>query len=325
MFITNDMKKYMAAYPEFIGVDATYKLLDLRAPLYLIVVKDSQGQTQIVAGCILMHETHENLRWFVDTFKKNPSWEKIKTIMADKDISEREIFKHSFPTAKVLICIFHTEHTFNREITTEKLGITKGQRDTAKSIIQQMLYSNNDEEYFSLYNRLKKETPKAVINYFDKNWNTIRDEWTLTSNFMNMSFMNTTNNRLESLNGKIKSIATKFATLEQFIIDFFILISTRNSEHDVVAAYSYLKTKAVPFGEGSPEFFYNKILTNYGFQFVRKELEQRFDYKITGLSSDTATLFVQRDGSKRIRNVTHNKCDCNESLSMGLPCRSVKT
>ncbi|XP_043469777.1 uncharacterized protein LOC122503340 [Leptopilina heterotoma] len=68
MFITNDMKKYMAAYPKFIGVDATYKLLDLRAPLYLIVVEDSQGQTQIVVGCILMHETHDNIRWFVDTF-----------------------------------------------------------------------------------------------------------------------------------------------------------------------------------------------------------------------------------------------------------------
>ncbi|XP_043469776.1 uncharacterized protein LOC122503339 [Leptopilina heterotoma] len=140
---------------------------------------------------------------------------------------------------------------------------------------------------------------------------------------MKMSFMNTTNNRLESLNGKIKSITTKFATLEQFIIDFFILISTRNSEHDVVAAYSYLKTKALPFGEGSPEHFYNRILISYGFQFVRKELDKRFVYKITGLSSNTGTLSVQRDGSTRIRNVTHNKCDCNENLLMGLPCRHI--
>ncbi|XP_043483483.1 uncharacterized protein LOC122511965 [Leptopilina heterotoma] len=111
------------------------------------------------------------MQWFVDTFKKkHPYWEKIKTVMADKDIYEREMFKNSFANGKILICLFHTERTFNMEITTGKLGITKGQMDTAKSIIQKIIYSNNEEEYYYLYNKLKAEVPKSVMNYFDKNW-----------------------------------------------------------------------------------------------------------------------------------------------------------
>ena len=38
--------------PELLCLDATYKLLDLRLPIYLMLVEDSNGQSEIVAVCI---------------------------------------------------------------------------------------------------------------------------------------------------------------------------------------------------------------------------------------------------------------------------------
>ena len=37
-----------AAYPEVLLVDATYKLNELRMPVYLLLVIDSNGQSEIV-------------------------------------------------------------------------------------------------------------------------------------------------------------------------------------------------------------------------------------------------------------------------------------
>lgn len=322
-FVTSEMKKSMEAYPEFVGIDATYKLLNLRAPVYLVIIENSQGQTKIVAAGILLHENHENVKWFIETFKdKHPSWRKIITIMADKDITEREVIKNSLPNAKLLICVFHTQKSFNREVTTEKVGITSGQRDTAKLIIRKMIYSANEEEYMSLYERLKVETPISVQNYFDKNWHSIREEWSFCGNFLQMSFLNTTNNRLENLNGKIKTIVKTFSTMQEFLVNFFILISTRNTEHDVKAAYSHLKSKAIPFDINSPEHFYSKLLTDYAFLFVRQQLEQTSSYQIIDLDPETANLTVQRNNGK-VRKVTDNNCTCNDNISMGLPCRYI--
>ena len=116
------------AYPELLCVDATYKLLDLRLPVYLMLCEDSNGQSAV---CILVTENAEGIRWMFETFKaQNAKWCDVKVVMSDKDINEREVIKEVFPDASVLICLFHTLRTFRREVTCERMGITSGQRSS---------------------------------------------------------------------------------------------------------------------------------------------------------------------------------------------------
>jgi len=56
----------------------------------------------------------------------NPNWTNIKCIMADKDFTERNVFREQFPQSKILICIFHYIRSFSQEITTGKMNITAG-------------------------------------------------------------------------------------------------------------------------------------------------------------------------------------------------------
>ena len=42
------MKSAFEAFPEVLLVDATYKLLDLRMPVYLLLIIDGNGQSEIV-------------------------------------------------------------------------------------------------------------------------------------------------------------------------------------------------------------------------------------------------------------------------------------
>ena len=84
----------LSAFPEIIFVDATYKLNDMRMPLYVMMVEDSLGQSEVVAVCLLNSEEKPIIEQFVRCFKENnPTFVKTKVIMADKDINERDGFE----------------------------------------------------------------------------------------------------------------------------------------------------------------------------------------------------------------------------------------
>ncbi|XP_043277800.1 uncharacterized protein [Venturia canescens] len=68
-FVTKQMRDAMDAYPEFVGIDGTFKLLNIRAPIYLMVVEDSEGSTEIIAVCILVNEDEDSMAWLLQTFK----------------------------------------------------------------------------------------------------------------------------------------------------------------------------------------------------------------------------------------------------------------
>ena len=63
------------AYPELIFIDATYKLLDLRIPLYLILVEDSLGLSEQDG---------------------NPAHTNLKVVMADKRLKRETCTEELF-------------------------------------------------------------------------------------------------------------------------------------------------------------------------------------------------------------------------------------
>ncbi|XP_043270291.1 uncharacterized protein [Venturia canescens] len=320
-FVTPEMKRSMAAYFEFLGIDATFKLLDIRAPVYLMIVEDSEGSTEIVAVRILINEDAESMRWLLQTFKTiHPSWSSTKCIMADKDLLERRIIKEEFESARVLICVFHTLRTFNREVSCDKLSITPEQRDMAKELFQKMVYSSTETEYMRYYEKIK-ELPAAIVNYFDKNWHEIRSEWILSVDFMQSTFLNTTNNRIESLNAKVKSVVKLYSTLEEFIESFFVLVGCLHSERDFKAAFNYQKTCIIPYQEDSAEWLYCYHLTRLAFKFVNKELSSFRRGKFIFTKLDDEHFEFRLDESMVV--ASEKSCECPAFSSMMLPCRFI--
>ena len=110
------------AYPEIVFVDANYKLLQLGVPIYLFLCEDSSGLSEVVGIAMLVTEDADGMQWMVDAFKKhNSRWEKIRVVIADKDIWELDVLNKYLPSAKVLICPFHTLCSFRREISVISL------------------------------------------------------------------------------------------------------------------------------------------------------------------------------------------------------------
>ena len=95
-----------------------------------------------------------------------------------------------------MICLFHVLRTFRREITCEKLGITSAERGLALEIVQKMTYAKTSCEYLELYQDLKDAKLPGVVDYFDTNWHSIKEQWVDGLKNDNVVFLNRTNNRI---------------------------------------------------------------------------------------------------------------------------------
>ena len=107
-FQDNIMKVTYAAFPELIMVDATYNLNELWMPLYLILIVDGNGKSEIVGLYRTSLETREAISEMVRLFKiHNSPWKSTKVILTDRDFVEK---------AELLLCFFHTLQSFREEI-----------------------------------------------------------------------------------------------------------------------------------------------------------------------------------------------------------------
>ena len=93
LFQDSLMKSSFASYPEVLLIDATYKLNELRMPLYLMIVLDSNGQSEIVATFLTTTETEIAITKMVKAFKThNSAWTRTTAILSDKDFTEWNVF-----------------------------------------------------------------------------------------------------------------------------------------------------------------------------------------------------------------------------------------
>ena len=193
LFFQDQQMEVFQAYPELVCIDATYKLLELGLPVNLMLCEDSNGQSE------------NSMTWTANTFKEhNADWKRIRVLMADKDIGERNVLKQSLPNASVLICLFHTLRSFRREITCEKMGITSGQRTLCLDLVQIMAYISSEAEY-DLHDQFQQDAPKKVVHYFNDSWHPIRSEWVMGLKSSCDNFLNSTNRLKVSMGSSNKS------------------------------------------------------------------------------------------------------------------------
>lgn len=163
-FQDEEMKRMYDSFPEIMFVDATYKL---NMPLCIFLVEEGNGESEVVAIWMVVVEDTVSISQMAEIF--NPSWEKTKTIMSDKDFIERDALTSQFPDSSILlICLFHVLRTFRREITCDKLGITSAERVLALEkwpMLRRLMNS-----YLVLHQEVKDTKLASVKDYFDTNW-----------------------------------------------------------------------------------------------------------------------------------------------------------
>lgn len=236
------MASFYEHFPELLLFDGSYKLNNRDMPLFTQLCVDGNGETEIISLFVCVSESGLAIGSMIDVFKEtNKSWSKTLVIVGDKDFADRMVYKEKFPDAELQICLWHVLIAFKREITPVKRNITKSQRDEVLEILELLVYSRSAEEYDNLYKKLMDLELDEVSQYFNVNWHNIRNEWTLYERNQHSNYLNTTNNRSESLNRNFKSISCRYANLAIFFENLLITISVLASEKNIRAVRSTMK------------------------------------------------------------------------------------
>lgn len=246
-FSTEDMRQDMAQYPKIVFIDGTYNLFKRCVTLMLIVVENAHGETKIGGVGMLANEQRETIKWFINCFKDSniDAVLRIRSFITDKDLTERNVIAEVFPNVPMYICMYHTLRTFGRQVTTQSMSISSEKRDTFLKLLDNLVKSKTEKDYKSNYQELCKTAAPQVIEYFNKNWHPIRKEWSLYS-MVNGNLGNSTNNRLESLNGKIKDRTQRHRTMVDITKAFLQFIHHRQYESDHKRANEFIKKSVVP-------------------------------------------------------------------------------
>uniref|UniRef100_A0A8D8YCJ3 Uncharacterized protein C19orf68 n=1 Tax=Cacopsylla melanoneura TaxID=428564 RepID=A0A8D8YCJ3_9HEMI len=198
-FQDEEMKRMFRAYPEIIFIDSIANLLDNKATIYLVVVEDSGGRGVIVAVGILLNEQQETLDWFFKKFKDtNSNSGDINVIMTDKDSTVRSSLRNLFPRVSLQICLFHTLQLFNHEISPNKMGISAEDTRLTKTYLKRLANCTTEHEYRAIYAEMMSQVPDVVCGYFNRNWESIREEWALYATCKKRGFRNKTNNKVNN-------------------------------------------------------------------------------------------------------------------------------
>jgi len=90
-FQDGPMRVFFSAYPELLLLDATYKLTNVRMPVYVLLCIGANGESEVVGIFLATQEDSATLQELFKQFKAhNPPWKDIKTVMTDKDLVERD-------------------------------------------------------------------------------------------------------------------------------------------------------------------------------------------------------------------------------------------
>ena len=125
------------------------------------------------------------------------------------------MYRKHFPNAHLQLCLFHVLRTMRREIHVEKMHIRLEQKNLCLELIQKLAYSSSEEMYSQNLEQLKQTGIRPVIDYICHSWDPIKDQWVIGLK-QSCHYNNNTNNRLESINQKLKQVIIRFSNLKQF-------------------------------------------------------------------------------------------------------------
>ena len=108
---------------------------------------------------------------------------------------------------------------FSAKITCDRLGLRSGERDCILELLKKLAYARSEEEYHEHYTTLVNTAPVSVTAYYNANWHCIDHEWVEFYKSVSLTSGERTNNRLESINSKIKSVCSRFVNLSHFLIN----------------------------------------------------------------------------------------------------------
>jgi len=322
-FQTGRMSTLFEKFPEILLIDGTYNVNRAKMPLYCFMVEDGFGNGRNIFYSATAEESSVHLLNIIQTFKMfNPLWESVRVIVIDKDFTEMPALQQEFPQASILFCQFHVIKYLFKQIV--ELDVAKDSRDQAREAIRRLVNANSESEYAAFKQDLFDTTNSAFKGYFLKNWDACKQKWTTFLRDDHLHFANTTNNRLECHNHKLKDVVARSMSVSE-MFDKVLLFSRTNaaeySHKSFVEEFSELSTAHDSIA-GVSEIC--STCTAYSSERMIEQLKLSHTVKYTITKGENTDNFIAVYKTHQHHvSLSANCCSCSFSKVMGLPCRHI--
>lgn len=312
------MKEVFKAYPEIVIVDAQYKLSNVRMPVFLQLVVDGNGESHIVSVFVVVNEEKNAIQLLLDIFKEeNPGWQEIRTVLIEKNFSERIIYIRSFPGVQMHLSLFHVFRAMRRDMSVGKMGITKEQKLLCLELMQKMAYANCEQTYEMYYEQLRLTNIYTVVEYYTNNWHNIKEEWVMALK-SSTHFTIQSIGRIERISKKIRQVVRRFSDFKLFFQDLQLSLQMLRQERDANLSDVLKKKPSQAFPEGSPEAAFAQEVTPFALETVVKQIELS---KLLEIAIPGPLLQIQTSTGPAF--VTTRSCSCGFWEANLLPCRHI--
>ena len=224
------MTKLFDRFPEIMFINGTYNVNGHGMPLYCVMVEDGYGHGRVVYYAATTEEDTLHLRKIMQCFKeRNPKFSSTQVVVIDKDFAEWKMLTQEFLNAVVLFCQWHVLKVLFKQLNDA--GIEKAQCEVARNAIRNVMYATDEEDYNIKKQQLFDATNAEFRKYFLENWESCVEMWAAFKRDQYMHFGNTTNNRLESHNQKLKDVTSCTSTLSEMFNYVVLFAQTCESEY----------------------------------------------------------------------------------------------
>ncbi|XP_034232771.1 uncharacterized protein LOC117640401 [Thrips palmi] len=303
---TGAMKQNMINYGRLILFDHTYKINKNRMPVAVIMVMDGNGDGQVAGVAFLANEKKENVKNTISAFIESTgesTVKEIKTAVIDKDMSELGALRELLPHVNVQLCDFHVSNVFKTEV---KKRCDKGAVDEVLAILKKLRFAKDDIEFSEFYKELQGAASSEFLDYFNTNWLEFPAAWSFRDKKSSINLGNTTNNRLENFNGKMKLILDMNNTLAESVEGLLGIVQSKEEDSYFKSKFESVKTYYLTNSKNPNHSEVISSLTNFAAKLVIFELNSDADVEE---AEEYAT--------------TELSCDCTFFSSYGLPCRHI--
>uniref|UniRef100_A0A8W8MAF0 SWIM-type domain-containing protein n=1 Tax=Magallana gigas TaxID=29159 RepID=A0A8W8MAF0_MAGGI len=301
LLVTGDMKQTFAMFPEVLMIDSTYCTNRLRMPLFSLLVEDGNGTGQTVGYAFITHETEHTLSAVMTEISRIHKLEKVKVVVLDKDMKEIAAVRKVIPGAEIQLCKFHVIQAVDRFI--QKLSKPQEEKNDLKKSFQSLVFSKSKSAFERALCHLAATAPDSFMAYYNKNWGKPHQikHWAFYKTIQQINLGNTTNNRMESHNQKIKDILKRNMTLTEAVKSILLLHRGKVNE---MTHREFNHTFKTAYRLGDDDVVKDDLVKN--------------------ITPYAAGILIAELEKARFSTSKNNKmCSCSLKKTMLLPCRHV--
>ncbi|ETN15981.1 hypothetical protein PPTG_21846 [Phytophthora nicotianae INRA-310] len=218
---TRQMRRWFKVFPEVLLVDATHNTNESRYKLFSFMVNDVYGHGQYVHHSLMENESNECLSDAIRSFKfNNPSWEKIKVIVIDKDLGELELLERS---SKKYIRTEMAKSEYGGPTSFDKVEV-EDTIDMIRLAPTAVEYTKYLKYLYFLLDDVHLKDSDAIpkpghpfLKYFMRNWDSMKERWAFYARSDVPHLGNHANNRLESSWGHLKEVLKPEMALDECV------------------------------------------------------------------------------------------------------------